>query len=78
MASNMLITDSNTVKVHDSMFELGQETSTTIKQNFHNTNNSSGVKITKTSKSSMDMQIMAFLYTQDQFTASIIEWAKVA
>ena len=43
--SNMLSTDSNTVNVYDSMFdELDQETSTIIKQNFHNTN-SSGVKI---------------------------------
>ena len=42
----MLITDSNTVNVYDSMFdELDQETFTIIKQIFHNTNNSSGVKI---------------------------------
>ena len=42
----MLITESHTVNVYDSMFdELDQEASTLIQQIFHSNSNNSGIKI---------------------------------
>ena len=47
MVSNMLITDSDTVNIYDSMFDelIDQEPSTLIQQIFHSNSNNSGIKI---------------------------------